>query len=55
MLDRMGDEVARATILVRYASGSSFSTQIHKGGEEYLVIGGMFQDEHGDFPVGNCV
>ena len=55
MLDRMGDEVARATTIVRYAPGSSFSAHTQTGGEEYLVIDGVFQDEHGDFPVGTYV
>lgn len=52
MLDRIGDEVARATSIVRYAPGSSFSTHVHTGGEEFLVLDGVFQDEHGDFPAG---
>lgn len=55
MLDRIGDEVARATTIVRYAPGSAFSAHTHGGGEEYLVIEGVFQDEHGDFPVGTYV
>ncbi len=55
MLDRMGDEVARATTIVRYAPGSRFSAHVHDGGEEYLVLDGVFQDEHGDFPVGTYV
>jgi len=52
MLDRIGDEVARATSIVRYAPGSSFSPHVHTGGEEFLVLEGVFQDEHGDFPAG---
>jgi anti-sigma factor ChrR (cupin superfamily) len=52
-LDRVGDEVARATSIVRYAPGSSFSSHIHTGGEEFLVIEGVFQDEHGDYPPGS--
>jgi anti-sigma factor ChrR (cupin superfamily) len=52
MLDRIGDEVARATSVVRYAPGSHFSTHIHGGGEEFLVLDGVFQDEHGDYPKG---
>lgn len=52
MLDRIGDEVARATSIVRYASGSHFSPHTHGGGEEFLVLDGVFQDEHGDFPAG---
>jgi anti-sigma factor ChrR (cupin superfamily) len=55
MLDRIGDEVARATTIVRYAPGSSFSAHTHTGGEEYLVLDGVFQDEHGNFPVGTYV
>ncbi len=52
MLDRIGDEVARATTIVRYAPGSQFSPHVHTGGEEFFVIDGVFQDEHGDFPAG---
>jgi hypothetical protein len=52
MLDRAGDEVARATSIVRYAAQSSFSRHTHGGGEEFLVLDGVFQDEHGDYPPG---
>jgi anti-sigma factor ChrR (cupin superfamily) len=52
MLDRIGDEVARATSIVRYAPGSHFSAHVHEGGEEFLVLEGVFRDEHGDFPAG---
>src|SRR6476659_2587269 len=55
MLDRIGDEVARATTIVRYAPGSQFSPHTHGGGEEFLVLEGVFQDEHGDYPVGSYV
>lgn len=55
MLDRIGDEVARATTIVRFAPGSAFSAHTHDGGEEYLVLEGTFQDEDGDFPVGSYV
>jgi hypothetical protein len=55
MLDRIGDEVARATSLVRYAPKSRFSPHVHGGGEEFLVLEGVFQDEHGDFPPGTYV
>lgn len=55
MLDRIGDEVARATTIVRYAPDSQFSAHTHTGGEEYIVLEGVFQDEHGDFPVGTYV
>src|SRR5215470_5625042 len=55
MLDRMGGEVARATSIVRYAPRSRFSPHTHGGGEEFLVLDGVFQDEHGDFPAGSYV
>ena len=55
MLDRIGDEVARATSVVRYAPGSRFSAHTHAGGEEFLVLDGIFQDEHGDYPAGSYV
>ena len=55
MLDRIGGEVARATSIVRYAPGSSFSAHTHTGGEEFIVLDGVFQDEHGDFPAGTYV
>lgn len=55
MLDRIGDEVARATSIVRYAPGSSFSPHVHTGGEEFVVLEGVFQDEHGDFPAGSYI
>ena len=52
MLYREGDEVARATSLVRSAPGSAFPAHVHTGGEEILVLDGVFQDEHGDYPAG---
>lgn len=55
MLDRVGDEVARATSLVRYAPGSYFSPHRHDGGEEFLVLDGVFSDEHGDYGPGYYV
>lgn len=55
MLDRIGEEVARATSIVRYAAGSRFAPHTHGGGEEFLVIDGVFQDEHGDYPTGTYV
>jgi len=55
MLDRIGEEVARATSIVRYAPNSHFSPHTHGGGEEFLVLEGVFQDEHGDYPPGSYV
>lgn len=55
LLDRIGGEVARATSLVRYAPNSTFKTHAHDMGEEFLVLEGVFSDEHGDYPKGTYV
>ena len=55
MLDRIGDEVARATTIVRFAPASAFSPHTHGGGEEFLVLDGVFTDESGDYPAGSYV
>lgn len=55
MLFRIGGEKARATSIVRYAPGSRFARHGHPGGEEFLVLEGVFQDETGDFSTGTYV
>lgn len=55
LLDRIGDEVARATSLVRFAPHSRFAPHVHGGGEEFLVLDGVFQDARGEFPAGTYV
>lgn len=40
---------------MRFAPGSTFAPHTHDGGEEYIVLEGVFQDEDGDFPVGTYV
>jgi anti-sigma factor ChrR (cupin superfamily) len=55
MLDRIGDEVARATSLVRYAPNSNFSSHHHDGGEEFFVLEGVFSDEHDDYKAGTYI
>ena len=52
MLDRIGDEVARATTIVTFAPNSSFPEHTHDGGEEFMVLEGVFSDETGDYPAG---
>ena len=52
MLFRIGEEKARATSIVRYAPASAFPRHTHTGGEEFVVLDGVFQDEHGDYPAG---
>lgn len=55
MLDRVGDEVARATSIVHYEPNSTFSSHTHGGGEEFLVLEGVFSDEHHNYPKGSYV
>jgi len=55
MLDRIGEEIARATSLVRYAPNSHFSAHTHGGGEEFLVLEGEFIDADGCYPAGTYV
>lgn len=52
MLDRVGDEVARATSLVRYAPGSHFPRHVHGGGEEIFVLWGVFSADAQHYPAG---
>jgi anti-sigma factor ChrR (cupin superfamily) len=40
------------TALVRWAPKTYFSAHRHHGGEEILVISGVFEDEHGRYPQG---
>jgi anti-sigma factor ChrR (cupin superfamily) len=54
-LERDGEEVARATSIVRYAAGSKFAAHEHGGGEEFLVLDGVFEDEFGTYPAGTYV
>jgi quercetin dioxygenase-like cupin family protein len=55
MLDRIGDEVARATSIVRYPPESRFPAHQHPLGEEFLVLDGVFSDEHADYAAGTYV
>ena len=55
MIERDGGEVARVTTIVRYEPNSRFSAHVHTGGEEFLVLDGIFSDQYGDFPAGTYV
>jgi len=55
MLDRIGDEIAVATSIVRYQPGSRFGAHMHERGEEFLVLDGVFADEHREYPAGTYV
>lgn len=39
--------------LVRWAPGTTFQPHGHRGGEEILVLDGVFEDEHGSYPAGS--
>lgn len=52
MLDRIGDEIARATSIVRYAKNSTFPHHQHPEGEEILVLSGTFSEDGIDYPAG---
>jgi anti-sigma factor ChrR (cupin superfamily) len=52
MLERDGDEVARATSVVRYAPGARFDAHTHELGEEILVLDGTLSDEAGHYGPG---
>ena len=47
-----GAETGQVTAIVRYDANSSFPAHDHPGGEEILVLEGVFSDEHGDWPAG---
>lgn len=55
LLERVGDEVALATSIVRYAPASRFEAHGHALGEEFMVLQGVFADEHGHYPEGTYV
>ncbi len=52
MLDRVGAEKARATSIVRYAPGSHFPPHQHPGGEEILVLSGVFSEDGRHYRAG---
>ena len=43
------------TALVRWAPETRFNPHTHVGGEEILVLAGVFRDEHGSYPAGTWI
>ncbi len=43
------------TALVRWAPATRFMRHHHRGGEEILVLDGVFRDEHGTYPQGTWI
>ena len=55
-LDRADfSENTSATSIVKFDKQSLFSGHAHQNGEEFLVLEGVFSDEHGDYPKGTYV
>jgi anti-sigma factor ChrR (cupin superfamily) len=54
-LAREDSERGHATSVVRYEAGASFPYHQHPGGEEILVLGGVFSDHSGDFGPGSYI
>lgn len=52
-LAREEAERGHATSIVRFEPGSSFKAHQHPGGEEIMVLEGVFSDESGDYPAGS--
>ena len=46
-------ESGQVTSLVQYEPGANFPSHPHPGGEEILVLSGVFSDETGDWPKGS--
>ena len=47
--------LTKHTALVRWAPDTRFNPHTHVGGEEILVLEGVFRDEHGDYPAGTWI
>lgn len=46
---------SESSALVRWAPGTEFTPHTHFGGEEILVLEGVFSDEFGDYPKGSWI
>jgi hypothetical protein len=55
MLERDGEESARATSILRFSSGASFITHAHDLSLEVFVLEGIFSDESGDYGPGSYI
>ena len=47
--------LTKHTALVRWAPQTRFNPHTHVGGEEILVLEGVFHDEHGAYPAGTWI
>ena len=51
-LDAWAEFSTKHTALVRWAPETKFNPHRHYGGEEILVLEGVFEDEFGKYPAG---
>jgi len=49
------EHLGEHTALVKWPKGEHFQPHQHWGGEEILVLEGIFSDEHGDYPQGTWI
>jgi hypothetical protein len=47
--------LTKHTAMVRWAPETRFNPHTHVGGEEILVLEGVFRDEHGSYPAGTWI
>jgi len=55
MLERQGNEIAKATSIVRYQAESKFQAHQHELGEEIFVLDGTFSDQTGNYSAGTYI
>jgi anti-sigma factor ChrR (cupin superfamily) len=55
VLESLDPKTERVTTIVRFAPDSYFPEHGHDGGEEFIVLEGVFSDEDGDYPAGSYV
>jgi len=55
VLESLDAETERVKTIVRFAPDSYFPEHTHDGGEEFIVLEGVFSDEDGDYPAGSYV
>jgi hypothetical protein len=55
MVTSLHQGLTKHTALVRWAPETRFNPHTHVGGEEILVLEGVFRDEHGSYPAGTWI
>lgn len=55
VLESLDADTERVTTVVRFAPDSYFPVHTHSGGEEFIVLEGVFSDASGNYPAGSYV